>query len=263
MLNTTSSMSTARIKAMSLFLDEARTTLAYQLRVTPPWLDVGLGSILFVFLNAAAKELTLFSFSTPETDAIAARVLALVAFIALQQVAGLPPSDWLLRRAEPGRATSPLLQSGSPLAGVTFAAAFCLATAGFAQLLGLPWLPDPRPWPDSGGAALFLLVAPLSEEIFFRAWLLTAFERAGGSAFSALLASTALFGLYQVPLSDVILTDGGSLRLCLFECLGATLGFIYQSSGGSLPLTAATHCSVNALVTALRAARHAGVLPFQ
>ena len=46
-----------------------------------------------------------------------------------------------------------------------------------AQSAGVKWLPPAAPFPDAAGIALSALGSPLSEEIFFRAWLLTAFER--------------------------------------------------------------------------------------
>ena len=54
----------------------------------------------------------------------------------------------------------------------------------------------------------------------------------------------------------------GSLQLLLFELLGVYLSFLYQRSGGSLPLVVVTHCTFNLLVTALRAAQMDLVLPF-
>ena len=63
--------------------------------------------------------------------------------------------------------------------------------------------PTPNPDPNKARALLTLLVAPLSEEVFFRAWLLNAFERSGGAASQGLIVSAGLYGLYVVPLSSV------------------------------------------------------------
>lgn len=205
----------------SEYVSAARDNAAFYLKVTPPWIDVAFGSVLFVVLNACYLQATLLMLPSPAADAIAARVLALGTFAALQQFAGVPVSQWL-RRADPSRvASNPLFQSGTPLAGVTFAFLFAVPVATLAQLAGVAWLPEPRPWPGADDALLRLVVAPLSEECFFRAWLCAAFQRAGGTPLAALVASSALFALYQVPLGQVL--NDGSPKLLLFEALGAYL----------------------------------------
>ena len=103
---------------------------------------------------------------------------------------------------------------------------------------------------------------PTATQIFFRAWLLTAVERAGGSPLSALAASSALFGLYKVPIASVLSGDDGH-RMLLYETLGAYLAFLYQQSGGSLAFVAITHVTFNLAVLSLGAAQLAGALPFQ
>ena len=133
--------------------------------------------------------------------------------------------------------------------------------ATLAQLCGVEWLPAPRPFPPADGALLRLLVAPLAEELFFRAWLLSAIARAGGTPGAALLASTVLFGLHHVPLAEM-LAPAGSSQLLAYEALGAFLAFLYQRSGGSLPLVVITHATCNAIVLALAAAQVDSVLPF-
>lgn len=102
-------------------------------------------------------------------------------------------------------------------------------------------------------------MAPLSEEIFFRAWLLTAFERAGGTPSAALIASSALFGLFNVPVSAVL---QGSSALLVYELLGAYLSLLYQKSGGSLPFVYIVHATCNLIVLSLRAAQVGSTLPF-
>ena len=81
------------------------------------------------------------------------------------------------------------------------------------------------------------------------------------------MASTGLFALYKVPLSQALTwTGGGStdglLLLVLYEALGAYLAFLYQRSGGSLPFVCVAHATCNGIVTALRAAQAGSVLPF-
>ena len=105
-----------------------------------------------------------------------------------------------------------------------------------------------------------LLVDPVSEELFFRAWLLGAVERAGGSPGAAAVGSTSLYALFKVPLVDVI--AGGSPKLLLYEAAGLYLAFLYQRSGGSLPFVVACHCTLNLLVTTLSVAQVGSALPF-
>lgn len=218
--------SSSPLKLLSLtaseYVSTARDNAAFYLKVTPPWVDAMFGSVLFVVLNTIYLQTTLLMLPSPEADTIAARILALGTFAALQQFAGVPVSQWLRLGEDPSRVSrNPLFQSGTPLAGVTFAFLFAVPVAILAQLAGLAWLPEPRPWPEAEDAFLRLVVAPVSEECFFRAWLCAAFERAGGAPLAALVASSALYGLYQVPLSEVL--NDGSPKLLLFEALGAYL----------------------------------------
>jgi len=240
----------------------ARDQAAYLLRVTPPWIDAAFGCILFVVLDVLFKAVTSFTSLSPEMEAGAARVLALGTFAVLQQGIGLPPSLWLRWSEDKSRVSAnPLFNSGSPLAGVTFAFIFAVPCAVAAQAVGIDWLPPPAPFPDSLTTLLKVLVAPLTEEAFFRAWLLTAFERAGGTPSSALIASSGLFALYKVPLADAIVD--GSSSLLLYEALGAFLAWLYQQSGGSLALVVITHATFKLAVLALCAAQIGSVLPFQ
>ena len=89
----------------------------------------------------------------------------------------------------------------------------------------------------------------------------TAFEAAGGSQAAALIASTALFGLYHVPFGQV-LAEGGSAKLLVYEALGAYLSFLYQRSGGSLPLAFVCHATCNLIVLGLAEAQVGSMLPF-
>ena len=133
--------------------------------------------------------------------------------------------------------------------------------ATLAQLCGIPWLPQPAPFPDADGAFFKLLAMPLTDEIFFRAYLLTAVREAGGSQAAALIASTTLFGLFKVPISTILAVEGSS-SLLIYQALGAFLSLLYQRSGGSLPLVFITHATCNFLVLALRDAQVGSVLPF-
>ena len=238
---------------------DARLTAANMLGVTTPWLDTAFGCILFVLLSAAGKYLTVLRFDSPDVDAAAGRLLALAAFALAQQLAFLPASDWL--RFTPANRPADRRFDFSPLEGVTFGFIFAVPLATAAQLAGIDWVPPAQPFPEADGALLRLVVAPLSDELFFRAWLLTAFAAAGEPPAGGLLASTVLFGLYNVPLSEALRPDGTSLLL-LYEAFGAYLAFLYQRSGGNLPLVFVTHATCNWLVLALRAAQVGSVLPF-
>lgn len=147
------------------YIDRARDNAASYLRVTPPWIDAAFGCLLFVSLNAACKEITFLAFPSPEADAASGRLLAVAAFAGLQQLAGLPTSEWLKLGVDPKRVDpNPLFQSGSPLAGITFAFMFAVPLATAAQLLGIAWLPEPRPFPDGGGCNTKML----SNTLYYR-----------------------------------------------------------------------------------------------
>ena len=245
-----------------------RDNTAYIFNVTPEYVDVGFGCVLYLLLNGLSRPLSLaigIEAVTPRGDGPVPRLLTVAGFAAAQQIAGTGPvSSWLRLKADESRvSSSPTFQSGSPLAGVTFAFAFGLAVAVPAQVLGIEWVPAAREFPEAGRALHLLFVAPLCEEIFFRAWLLHALERAAPytNPMASVLASSAVFALYQVPFADV-LRDGGSTELLLFEALGAYLAFLYQRSGGSLPFVVVTHCTFNLLVTTLRAVQVGSALPF-
>jgi membrane protease YdiL (CAAX protease family) len=178
-------------------------------RVEVAYLVVAAGTVLYVYLNRAAKDLTIFQFDSPEADVVAARVLAVAAFVLLQQAAGLDPRSWLRLGGEPAAAADAGGPLGSvfafptPVAGVVFALLFVLPVVALSAA-GVRLLPVyGTGFPSEARALLTLLVAPLSEEVFFRAWLLNAFERSGGAASQGLIVSAGLYGLYVVPLSSV------------------------------------------------------------
>ena len=189
---------------------------------------------------------------------------AVAAFVLVQRIAGLEFRSWLRLSGEPPQAadgsddgsgdgssaTSPidaLLGLPAPVAGVAFALfAVPVATVNAAGVNVLPVYGTG--FPSGLRALVTLFIAPLSEEIFFRAWLLSAFARAGGEANLALIASAGLYGLYVVPISSVLAgTTGGDgpALLLLYEALGALLAYLFQRSGGSLSLVVVTHCTFN------------------
>ena len=246
-------------------LDLARSRLSSLLdrgaaaaRVDAAYLVVALGTVLFVYLNRAAKFLTMLSFDSPEADVAVARVLALAVFTLLQRIAGLEPGAWLRLRGVPpvdsGGPLDLLLDLPTPIAGVLLASLFVLPVAALSAC-GLKLLPVfGTGFPSEARALLTLVVAPLSEEVFFRAWLLSAFARNGGAANLAIIVSAGLYGLYVVPLSSVLngTTGGdGPALLLLYEALGGFLAYLFQRSGGSLPLVVVTHCTFNLAVALL------------
>jgi len=234
-------------------------------RVDPVYLVVGAGLLLWNYLNKAAKGCTMLAFDSPEADIAAARILAAAAFVLVQRIAGLEFCSWLRLSGElpqvadgsddgsgnGSSASSPidaLLGLPAPVAGVAFALLFALPVAAV-NAAGVNVLPVYGTGFPSGLCALVtLFIAPLSEEIFFRAWILSAFARAGGEASLALIASAGLYGLYVVPISSVLAgTTGGDgpALLLLYEALGAFLAYLFQRSGGSLSLVVVTHCTFN------------------
>ena len=102
-------------------------------RVDVAYLVVAAGTVLYVYLNRAAKDLTIFQFDSPEADVVAARVLAVAAFALVQQAAGLDPRSWLRLRGEPAAAAD----AGGPL-GSVFALPTPVAGVAFALLFVLP-----------------------------------------------------------------------------------------------------------------------------
>lgn len=242
---------------------EACDTASAAAGLTPKYFDAFFGCLIFTLLTANFKQVALPGFDSPAASAATGRLLAIALFTAIQSFAFTPPQRWLrLDAAEPADA-NPLFQiaRAEPVSGVTFAFMFAVPIATFAQLSGIPWLPDPEPFPDADGAFFKLLAMPLTDEIFFRAWLLTAIREAGGSQAAALISSTVLYGLYKVPLATALAPEGSS-TLLLYQLLGAFLSLLYQRSGGSLPLVVVTASTCNLIVLGLRAAQVDSVLPF-
>lgn len=248
--------------------------MAAAARVEPAYLVVAAGLLLWNYLNRAAKGVTMLAFDSPEADIAAARLLAIAAFVLVQRIAfGLEFRAWLRPRGERPVAggdeccddggdegdnegcddgsvgpIESLLGLPTVVGGVTFALLFALPVAAV-NAAGVNVIPVYGTGFPSGLRALVtLFIAPLSEEIFFRAWLLGAFARAGGEASAALIASAGLYGLYVVPISSVLAgTTGGDgpALLLLYEALGAFLAYLFQRSGGSLTLVVTTHCAFN------------------
>lgn len=221
--------------------------------------DVAAGVALFVLLQSIVLSFgSAAGLSAGQDGSVAAgsRLVATGTFVAVQQAAGLPVGAWLVRddtskaSSSPSSAASDFLQQ-NPAAAPAAALAFSLAVALIGTVAGLDWLPAARPLPDPGRAFDVLVTAPLTEEAFFRAWLLEATAAANAPPLAALAASAGLFSLWHLP--ELLGSGAGPAELVFFAALGGYLAQLYRTSGGSLPLVAGTHASFNLIVVLLRA----------
>lgn len=217
------------------------------------WPDVGAGCALFFLLQISTLS-TLQAVGITSGGAVipTLRVFVTAAFVAIQQAAGLPADRWLMRspaaqRAEQASYIVSFLRS--PGAPVAAALAFALAVAAAGTASGATWLPEPRALPGLGRAVDVLGAAPLTEEIFFRAWLLEACERVAAPPAIATALSATTFTLWHIQQCS------GPADALFFAALGAWLALLYQRSENSLPLVAGTHASFNLIVLLLRAAQ--------
>jgi len=121
-----------------------------------------------------------------------------------------------------------------------------LQLSGDSELLSA-LLPAGTPFPPAGRLFDVLLAAPLTEELFFRGWLLAAAARAGAPPALAVGASAATFALWHAG------GDGGGLLT--FGALGAWLAVVYTKGGGRLETTVGAHALWNAAIVAVRVAR--------
>lgn len=247
-----------------------RDKLADKLALRPARLDVGLGLILFSTLNWITSETaTHQNLLSPEVGVIAAQMLSITVFAVFQQILFLPVSTWLRTSVDPKKVDpNPFFQMGStnPFAGVAFAFIFAVPIAIYAALYGINWLPNAQPFPESDVAVFQLVLSPVFEEIFFRAWLLTALEGSSTLPRSemqslACLASATLFAIFSVPQSNIG-PPNPSLRLPFYQAFGVFLSFLYFQTGGSLPLVAVTHCTFNSIIAGISAAQVGSTVPF-
>ena len=229
---------------------------------TSSWTDVAIGAFLFVLLQSVFLSLASVAGLSAAQDggvAAASRLLATGSFFAVQQVAGLPASTWLSGGDEARGGTSGSSPVNdflrSPAAPPAAALAFAVAVAATLQLLGIEWLPEARPLPDAGRALDVLVMAPLTEEAFFRAWLLSALDRLRFPTAASLAASATLFSLWHLPSLLNGSASGGVGELAFYAALGAWLALLYRQSDRSLPLVAGTHASFNLIVVLLRTVR--------
>lgn len=184
----------------------------------------------------------------------AGRVVALGLFAAIQAAAGLPLNQWALR---PAAAKADWAFLDSPLAAVGVFASFALLAFSPVALAALSGPPDLMAalLPPAGAlpppARLFdvMLAAPLTEELFFRAWLLSAAQRAGAPPAAAIAGSALTFALWH--------TGGGSPGggLLTFGLLGAWLAVAYTKGGQRLTTTVGAHALWNAVIVAVSVVR--------
>lgn len=220
--------------------------------------EVAVGSALFLALHFCSLSLTantldLLEFPDPAASRIGfgmifTRLVSVSMFVGVQQLAGLLTSEWLTRPSPHSDEQLDLPAPLLPFAAVVLLLAISAIPIGLAFATGEPelartLLPAPRAFPPVGRALDLLLIAPVAEEVVFRAWLLTACEKAGWGASSSLALSTVLFGLWH-----------GGDSLLLFSLLGAGLGLLYQRSGGRLELAIATHVLWNLAIVLTRVA---------
>ena len=222
------------------------------------WSDLALNVGLFVVLHSFFLTGAALTTGAPDggtaASTAAGRGLALAAFVAVQQVRGLPVATWLVPKADgvppaaPAALASPLAPLGAvALFGLVTSLPAVVATVAGAPETAAQLLPAARPLPGPALALDLLVAAPLEEEVFFRAWLLAAIARAGAPDGAAIAASSVLFALWHAGVAG----DGGPL---FFLLLGGGLGGLYQASGRDLRLPLATHALWNLAVVLGRAA---------
>ena len=211
--------------------------------------QVAVGGVVFVLLHTMGLTAAQLSGVATEGAAVPVRLAATAGFVAVQTAVGLPPSQWLL--APPARpARWRWLET--PYAPAVGTLALCVAAALPAAVLSATgdsaalaaYLPTPRPL-DLPRLLDTLAAAPLTEELFFRAWLLNALSSLEVPDGAALGVSVLLFVLWHLGV------DGGAAS---HAATGLWFGLLYQRGGG-LRVSAGTHALWNGCVAALRALR--------
>lgn len=179
-----------------------------------------------------------------------ARIASTAALAAAnEQTGALPWTSWAAKPADDD-ARWPLLTAGAPAglaAGAGAYAALALAPVGLITLAGEPELARSI-IPDAAAlsplqALDVLVLAPLSEELVFRAWLLSALTDVDTPEPLAAAASALLFGLWHA--------GGGGDGIGSLTLLGAWLSTLYSRSGGRLSVCIGAHAGYNALSLAV------------
>lgn len=206
--------------------------------------DVAIGGALYVLLQTIGLSAAQVAGVDARAAAAAVRLVATGGFVLALEASGTVPASDYIR----GPSAEPRFKLlGSPLAPLACGGAFFVAVLA-ATLAAGGELPAAAPL-ELGRVADVLLAAPLSEEAFFRGFLLTGLARAGVPAAGGIAASAASFALWHAGLPD---GGGGPV---FFLGLGAYLALLYEGGGRSLGLAVGTHAVFNGLVTLLRAAQ--------
>uniref|UniRef100_A0A7S4B5Z9 CAAX prenyl protease 2/Lysostaphin resistance protein A-like domain-containing protein n=1 Tax=Chrysotila carterae TaxID=13221 RepID=A0A7S4B5Z9_CHRCT len=221
--------------------------------VQPTWGngEVFAGFALFLLLHSIG--LNAVQLATPESEGVTfavafSRVLSTALFIVVQQSAGLPIADLLTLRTAadptPERANIGFLQGAlAPAWGILlFSAAAFLPSVVQAiveqRSVEDVLMPYAREIPAAGRAFDIVAAAPLTEELFFRGWLLAAMERRGASATASVGLSAASFALWH---ASGAATPADAL---FFLGFGAWLALLHRRSQ-SLLTPIIVHCAWN------------------
>ena len=184
----------------------------------------------------------------PETHLPIARIATTASFATAQQAAGIMPFDSYLISPTNAKSNQPRHHPAlSGLGAGTLAyVALAAVPAGLLTASGEPELARvviPHPFLTLTPLLLVdtLVLAPLAEEIFFRAWMLACMEEEGVPEAVAISVSALLFGVWHVG------TDG----IASITLLGGWLGFVYINSGKSLLVPIIAHMTWNVLSLAV------------
>lgn len=237
--------------------DEPQTAPMAISSTSPAPTDVAVNAGLFVLLHTLTLSSAQLFGGTDRMALALARLASTGAFVGVQAAApgGAPLEEWLTVKSSSTTSVAAPVAFACAFAAATVAVSTTLAVvAGGADVAGAlaAALPPARPLDDAGRAVDLLLAAPLQEELFFRAWLLTALTRpsVGLPDAAALALSSVAFALWHGGPAV------GGAELLELTLLGGFLGVLYTRVGQrGLALPVATHAAYNAIVLLLGAAR--------
>jgi len=230
----------------------------------PSWDDVGVGlgptetALVGIPLFFLIQSISIGSVSAVVPEELApllGRVIAFGLFAAIQAAAGLPLREWALRDQVAGAdwkwLDGQLAPMGVflPFAFLAFLPTALAQASGDAELVNA-LLPAGGAVPSPGRLVDVLVAAPLTEELFFRAWLIAAAQRAGAPPAITIGASAITFSVWHV--GGEVDASGGLLT---FGVLGAWLATAYMKGGQRLSTTVGAHMLWNAAMVAVRVFR--------